>query len=227
MELFQKERNDLKKQISEKENILEYKDREIKKIQNREDTIKEYEDVRSSLKFNKIMIIMSLIAGMTIGLGLISGAELNIKTIFWSVIGTLLMGGSFSSFFIVDSLNLKRKLKKYLTQDEYEKLKNGEERDKQLKLSLEEEYTLIKQEIIDLKEILTWFVKAEDMQKLGYQVKLVEEPSYRNVEAQQKKVVYEQLWNEYLNEKIDYSQYSQVHFDSPEIDCNQKLVKKL
>lgn len=71
---------------------------------------------------------------------------------------------------------------------------------------------------------MAWFEKTEDMQKLGYQVKLVEKPQYQIMEAHKENEMYEQLWNEYLNKKIDYSQ---VHFDSPKIDCDQKLVKKL
>lgn len=222
MELFQKEKNDLEKQISEKVDILENKEIEIAKIRKRKRIIKSYENAMNKCKSSKKRIIwyafLSILACIVIicEMVLIDGVSFYLPLVVGVTIGS---GG----YYVSDYLYYKKIIKK-ITQNKYEKLKANEEKDKELKLSLEEECRIIIQEIIDLKEILAWFAKEEDMQKLGYQVKLVEEPQYQNVEEQQKKAMYEQLWNEYLEKKIDYSQF---YFDRSKIDCDQKLVKKL
>lgn len=93
MELFQKEKNDLEKQIAEKEKILKEKEIVIDEINNKENNIKKYEDAKSAIKNYIKVVILLAVSGMT--MGLLTGLPIIEKLCFsLAIVGLLeLLGG--------------------------------------------------------------------------------------------------------------------------------------
>lgn len=109
----------------------------------------------------------------------------------------------------------------------YEEAKAREEKDKELSLTLSNEYNKIEQDMLPLQYRLSRLEKIEAMEKLGYQLELMASKlneQYYCVIDNRNKEAYEQLWEQYLEESKDYSK---VHLYNPEMESTQVLVKKL
>lgn len=224
--MFEEEKLKLEEQINDKLSRLQEIKQEQKNIEEREELIKEYELAKSSIKFCKKILKIVLPGVIVIFLGMIVGREISfLKSIVLALIASGFCIMAFGGEAIKEAFQAKKVIKENKAQ--YEEAKTREEKDKELSLTLSNEYAEIEQDMLPLQYRLSRLKKIEALEKLGYQLELMASKlneQYYCVIDNRNKEAYEQLWEQYLEESKDYSK---VHLYNPEMESTQVLVKKL
>lgn len=219
--MFEEEKQELESQINDKSNRLQEIKQEQQEIKEREEIIKNMRNTIEDLDNNKneikgtlVFTLFSVYSCMCIDIRI-----LPISVLYETIILIICKDG------IIGYFKDKKTIKK--NQAQYEEAKESEEKDKELSLTLSNEYTKIAQDILPLQYRLSRLKKIEVMEQLGYQLELMAsklKDQYLCMIDNQNKENYEQLWEQYLIESKDYSK---VHLYNPRIDSPQVLVKKL
>lgn len=224
--MYEEEKQILESQINDKSIRLQEISQEQQEIKKRTDLINKYEQAISSINFCKKILKIVLPGVVVIFWGMIVSREISLlKAIVLASIASGFSIMAFGGEAIKEAFQAKKVIKKNQTQ--YEEAKENEEKDKQLELSLSNEYAKIEQDILPLQYRLSRIKKIEAMEKLGYQLELMASKlneQYFCVVDNRNKEAYEQLWEQYLEESKDYSK---VHLYNPETESSQVLVKKL
>ena len=182
--MFEIEKERLENKINEKNNRLQEIGNKQVEIEKREEIISKYENALLHIKYWKKSLIFILFCIIIMGILIVafSGFSFLYSFLLISILGTLAV----ISFLGEDTLRtIKAKRITKEIQKEYESAKKIEEKDKELKLALTEEYNKIIMELESLKEMLSWFNKTEEMEKLGYVVKQIINNNQSQVEEQQ------------------------------------------
>ncbi len=182
--MFEIEKERLVNKINEKNNRLQEIGNKQVEIEKREEIISKYENALLHIKYWKKSLIFILFCIIIMGILIVafSGFSFLYSFLLISILGTLAV----ISFLGEDTLRtIKAKRITKEIQKEYESAKKIEEKDKELKLALTEEYNKIIMELESLKEMLSWFNKTEEMEKLGYVVKQIINNNQSQVEEQQ------------------------------------------
>ena len=210
--MFEKEKNELINQINEKQiRLQEIKKKEKKKDEKR-NLINNQEHCKE--KLNDIRNIFITILIVAIALAIYSfNTLIIIKALKFLLI-------AYGIFFLPVTVPIVIKMHKLIkivkeNKKEYEKAKKGEEKDKELKLALTEEYNKIAKELKSLNEKLSWYNYTEEMQKEGYIVDIKLSETYQDelTEEEQK--------------EIEKGIFTNVDLDICEVDTSQKLEMKL
>lgn len=219
--MFEEEKQELEKQISDKSSRLQEIKQEQQEIKEREEIIEKYTEVIKDLKYEKNLIKFVFFLELLIGSGCMLIDMIPVVAMSFCIISFLIVGKNE----IIRYFKAKKVIKKNKAQ--YEEAKASEEKDKELSLTLSNEYTKIEQDILPLQYRLSRLKKIDAMEQLGYQLELMASKlndQYLCMIDNQNKENYEQLWEQYLIESKDYSK---VHLYNPRIDSTQVLVKKL
>lgn len=222
--MFNKEIKALKKQIKEKTISREAKKLEIQEIEEREKLIKEFEQAETSKKSGFKRLLTG--AGIPVIVTLV--LLITRKISFIEALNYIVLGEVATAFVWSDGLtdyNGAKKSMRKITHIEYQKAKQREKKDKELKMSLSKECLQIEQDLLKLNEQINSIKKSAAMQKLGYhleQLLSIFKLDRLNLTDEQKKVFCDELFEQYLENQY----YNHVYFDNPEIDTNQTLGKK-
>lgn len=162
---------------------------------------------------------------MIISLGMIMTRETSlINAIILASIASRLCTLAFGGENIKEAIQAKKVLKN--KKEQFENAKEKEEKDKELKITLANEYARIKQEMLSLKYKLSWLQKQEALQSLGYELEFIIskfKEHYKDLEYGKNKEFYCELWGTYLEEQ----NYKKIHLYSTEIDTSNTLIMKL
>lgn len=148
--MLNKDIKTLKREIKKKELSQKSKKLEIEDIEEREKLIKEYEDADIKSRHNLIKFLVTVGVPIVVTLVLLIARKIS----FFEAFNYIFLGEAITYFSWSESLTKYQEANesfKKISRKEYKRIKQNQQKDKALKLSLLKECTQIDQDILDLK----------------------------------------------------------------------------
>lgn len=212
----------LKKDLEEQRVLKNRKKKELKQIMEKLENIEDYDDLLYEQFRAKMITVALLIMGLGCGIGSI-GFFINlteIALIAGIVLDISSIGFLFFSYRCIKEIKKRTKEIKALKKQGVKKFRKHQKDLEDKELELKEENSKIQHKMDEIIKILEHidFVK-ETANDIFYQADTQEE--YENVMKQNCLL----MWNEFLNEKIDYSRIQLDEVDKKEAIQIRKLTK--
>lgn len=226
--MFQYAKEEIEGQLEEKDDSLSKIKEELADLK---DELKEGQELVDnnnklphSMKRKKKMIVLMTIVSLLLAVGMLIGSPINIKTIFLAAAGWAMCELAFAGELVYQFHKLKKEYQG-ISQEEVKRFESEKEQKQELVKALKKDYQKVNKEILDLESMRDWIAETENMNLANYQTdsffQADTKEEYEYLEKQ--KEYYNQLLDEFLEEKVNYSE---VHLEDQEHKIG-KVSKKI